>query len=239
MKMRDRILHGSFFSSERIGSLSPMARLLYAGMWCLADREGRLPDRPRQLRAMILPYDDIDAGPLLAELCKPPELIRRYEAEEQSYICIPTFTARQKIHRREAESVIPAPPCIASTSTSTSTSEALPPRTRQGKPKADPRQTPISLSRSTWIWSGITDEDHKVWLAACPAVNINLELAKAAAWCRSAGPRGIKSNWRRFLTSWMSRAQDRGPLTTGGRNAMERRGRTVDEVERAEREARS
>jgi hypothetical protein len=35
-----------------------MVRLLFTGLWCLADREGRLEDRPAEIKAEIFSYDD-------------------------------------------------------------------------------------------------------------------------------------------------------------------------------------
>jgi len=39
-----------------------LARLLYPGLWMLADREGRLEDRPLRIKAEILPYDTCPRG---------------------------------------------------------------------------------------------------------------------------------------------------------------------------------
>jgi len=61
------------------------ARLLYQGLWCLADKAGRLEDRPKYLKAEIFPYDNINIEKFLNLLCQPnipdrPEkvFIRRY-----------------------------------------------------------------------------------------------------------------------------------------------------------------
>ena len=39
---RIRTIKPEFFTSDDICALSPLARLLYVGLWCEADREGRL-----------------------------------------------------------------------------------------------------------------------------------------------------------------------------------------------------
>ena len=46
MPMRTRLLKPGFFMNEELARLPVRARLLFAGLWCLADREGRLEDRP-------------------------------------------------------------------------------------------------------------------------------------------------------------------------------------------------
>ena len=42
------------------------------------------------------------------------------------------------------------------------------------------------------------------------ACDLAAELAKAAAWLKANPTRAHKSNWRRFVVSWLTRSQDRG-----------------------------
>lgn len=56
---------------------------------------------------------------------------------------------------------------------------------------------------------GVPHEDMARWRETYPAVNIELEIRRAAEWLRS-NPSKMKSNYRRFLTNWFSRTQDRG-----------------------------
>lgn len=109
---RIRCIKPGFFLNETLGSLSVHARLLYIGLWCLADREGKLEDRPRWIQTQILPYDTCDVDKLLAELAKS-EFIVRYKLGKRKrlrrYICIPTFLQHQRPHPREAPSTIPNP----------------------------------------------------------------------------------------------------------------------------------
>ena len=59
-------------------------------------------------------------------------------------------------------------------------------------------------------WDGIEVKDARGWELAYPALDIETELFKAAEWVK-ANPANRKSNWRRFLTNWFSRAQERAP----------------------------
>ena len=59
------------------------------------------------------------------------------------------------------------------------------------------------------IWTGITEEDLKQWKAAFPAVDIETELKSAAQWAFD-NPNKKKKNWRRFLTNWFCRRQEKG-----------------------------
>lgn len=58
-------------------------------------------------------------------------------------------------------------------------------------------------------FSNITPENKKLWAKAYPAVVIEIELNKAAAWL-IANPSQKKSNYNRFLTNWLNRSQDNG-----------------------------
>lgn len=53
----------------------------------------------------------------------------------------------------------------------------------------------------------IPEDLTKKWEAIAPAISIALELTKAEAWVIS-NPKLKKSNWSRFLTNWIVRAQD-------------------------------
>jgi hypothetical protein len=105
---RLRTIKPGFFTDDDLGELPPLARLLYAGLWCQADREGRLEDRPKRLKVEILPYDACDISALLAKLAERG-LIVRYTVAGQRYIAIPTFGKHQNPHVKEAASTIPAP----------------------------------------------------------------------------------------------------------------------------------
>lgn len=59
-------------------------------------------------------------------------------------------------------------------------------------------------------WEGIEVSDAAAWETAYPALVIETELFRAAEWVK-ANPANRKSNWRRFLTNWFSRAQERAP----------------------------
>lgn len=48
------------------------------------------------------------------------------------------------------------------------------------------------------------------WVKAYPAVNLDVELSKASAWLM-ANPKNAKSNYARFLTNWLCKAQDKAP----------------------------
>lgn len=55
----------------------------------------------------------------------------------------------------------------------------------------------------------------EIWAKAYPAINVDNEIAKAAAWIAS-NPKNKKSAYDRFLNGWLNRAQDRAPRAHSG-----------------------
>jgi len=105
---RARSLKPGFFKNELLAEIDPLGRLLFEGMWCEADREGRLEDRPKRLKAEYLPYDDCDADELIQALADRGFVIR-YEVEGCRYIQVTNFARHQNPHKAEKPSSIPAP----------------------------------------------------------------------------------------------------------------------------------
>src|SRR5688572_1002892 len=123
---RIRSLKPSFFKNEELTDLSVWHRLCYAGLWCYADRDGRLEDRPKRLKAEIFPYDEVDMESLLSGLCAAG-FIRRYRSGTVAVIWIPTFGKHQVPKRDERPSVLPA-----YTSEDSVCADAAPPPDRSG-----------------------------------------------------------------------------------------------------------
>jgi hypothetical protein len=104
--MRARNIKPALFKNPDLGECSPQARLGFIGLWCMADREGRLLDRAKLIKAELFPYDSIDVGPILSELAGCG-LIKRYEVEGQKVIWIVNFTKHQSPHFKEKPSELP------------------------------------------------------------------------------------------------------------------------------------
>ncbi|MEW9581383.1 hypothetical protein [Paraburkholderia sp. DGU8] len=98
----------SFFTNDVLAEIDPLGRILFQGLWCLADREGRLEDRPKKIKAELLPYDNCEADSLLQELADR-EFILRYEASGKRFIQVLNFARHQNPHCKEAASSIPSP----------------------------------------------------------------------------------------------------------------------------------
>ncbi len=73
-----------------------------------------------------------------------------------------------------------------------------------------PKAGRIAFDLPTASWSGVSDMKRRLWAEAYPAVDLHVELAKAAAWL-VANPANRKSNYDAFLNRWFARAQDSAP----------------------------
>jgi hypothetical protein len=106
--MRARNVKPGFFKNELLIDLPYEYRLLFVGLWCLADREGRLENRPKRIKMEIFPCDDVDIVAGLASLASK-DFIKFYSVGDGNYIQIKNFLAHQRPHHTEKKSVIPAP----------------------------------------------------------------------------------------------------------------------------------
>ncbi|MEG6521114.1 DnaD domain-containing protein [Desulfotomaculum sp. 1211_IL3151] len=112
---RARNIKPGFFLNDELAEIEPLGRILFAGLWTIADREGRMEDRPKKIKASVLPYDNCDIDNLLNQLANKG-FIFRYEVDGCKYIQIINFSKHQNPHKNEAPSSIPAP-YLHSTST--------------------------------------------------------------------------------------------------------------------------
>jgi hypothetical protein len=106
--VRARNIKPGFFRNDELAACTIAARLLFVGMWTLADREGRLEDRPGKIKFQLLPTDQFDAEEAVAELAAHG-FLSRYEANGHRYIQVVNWDKHQNPHIKEAASTIPAP----------------------------------------------------------------------------------------------------------------------------------
>ena len=105
---RARNIKPGVFKNEVLGVADPIYTLAFEGLWLLADREGRLEDRPLRIKAETFPYrDGLDMDKMLDWL-QQNGFITRYKHEGKAYIQITAFAKHQNPHKNEPDSVIPA-----------------------------------------------------------------------------------------------------------------------------------
>lgn len=109
---RARNIKPSFFTNELLGTADIGVQLLFAGLWCLADRTGVLEDRPLRIQAEIFPYrSQLDVNGYLTVLERMGFVVR-YEVDGVGYIKVLNFEKHQSPHHTERAKNFPQPPSI-------------------------------------------------------------------------------------------------------------------------------
>jgi hypothetical protein len=105
---RARNIKPGFFRNEDLVEMPFETRLLFIGLWTVADRLGRMEDRPKRIKMDIFPADDVDVDACLTQL-HDGGFILRYVVGEGHYIQVLAFGKHQNPHNKEQASTIPAP----------------------------------------------------------------------------------------------------------------------------------
>lgn len=192
---RARNLKPKFFKNEDLADLAFEYRLLFQGLWCEADREGRLEDRPKRIKAEVFPYDEVDVEDGLCKL-HASGFIDRYEFDGSKYIQVVAFAKHQNPHCKEAASTIPAP-CSSSASTEisgTSRADSLNPLPDSGGGAGVARQSTRGKKVSLIDWLKTQEAD---------AVPTNDPIY---SWARSTG---IPCEW--IALAWWAFENRYGP----------------------------
>ena len=105
---RARNIKPSLFKNELLGVADPFLTLLFESLWTLADREGRLEDRPLRIKGETFPYrEGLNVDGYLTELQRLG-FIMRYSVNGEALIQVINFKKHQTPHNTERASVLPA-----------------------------------------------------------------------------------------------------------------------------------
>lgn len=105
---RSRNIKPGFFTNDELAELPALTRLMFIGLWTLVDRDGRIEDRPKKIKAECMPYDEMNAEAALSAL-RDAGFIVRYEAGGTRLIQVQNWDKHQNPHVKELASTIPAP----------------------------------------------------------------------------------------------------------------------------------
>ena len=103
---RARNIKPGFFKNELLAEVDFQTRLMFIGLWTLADKAGRLEDRPKRIKIELFPGDDLDVSSMLHALTVHG-FITRYAVKGTRYIQIDNFLKHQRPHHKEQESSLP------------------------------------------------------------------------------------------------------------------------------------
>lgn len=139
---RIRSIKPETWTDEKMVEMSPLARLLFIGLWNFADDEGRMVYSPTRIKLQILPADSADISELLGEI-RGKLLVQVYAVDGVEYLQIVNFAKHQRVDKR-TESKYPPPPSVPPNS-------AEPPRIPtpdQGRDQGRDQGKPSRASRS-------------------------------------------------------------------------------------------
>jgi hypothetical protein len=97
---RYRTIKPEFWSSEQVMECSPIARLMFIGMWNFADDAGRLSFSVKTIKAQIFPGDDVSTEAIrgMVDELSANGLVHLYTVEGKDYLTI-TGWHHQKIDK--------------------------------------------------------------------------------------------------------------------------------------------
>lgn len=100
--MRARGIKPNFFKNETLAEASPLARILFVGLWCLADKDGWVEYRPKRIRAEVFPYDhEVNIEELLDEL---RNFLTFIGVGKHQLVGVKNFCKHQSPHKNEKPS---------------------------------------------------------------------------------------------------------------------------------------
>jgi hypothetical protein len=225
---RARNIKPGFFHNEDLVEVPFETRLLFIGLWTLADRRGRLEDRPKRIKMELFPVDDVDIDTSLNQL-QDHGFILRYCVGDGRYIQVLAFNKHQNPHKTERESTIPAPDINGSATvnapdkhdvnraeslfTDSPNEESLSLGADAPAPPPEPAQK--SGTRGTRLSRDFTvTDDMFAWATANGATPdlIASETEKFMDyWPAQPGARGVKLDWQATWRNWIRRATESPP----------------------------
>jgi hypothetical protein len=218
---RARNIKPGLFKNEVLGVADPLYTILFEGLWILADRAGRLEDRPLRIKAEVFPYRDVDADAMLNWL-EQSGFIRRYIAAGKRYILILEFVKHQNPHKNEPESVIPAPDDFGTASEEIGTAseeigstradsgfripDSLIPDSTPGA--AAPKSKPSRKKPQTGLPDDFRPNDAGVEAARAAGVDLEAEVLSFRNWHQSKG--SVMADWQAAWRPWVQKAVEFG-----------------------------
>lgn len=226
---RGRDIKPGFFISDELAEVTRDARLLFIGLWTLADREGRVELRPLKIKAQLFPYD-ADMKPeriekLIGELQECSGHFLTVYGNEQKFIQVKNFKKHQHIHPNEKPSELPGPerfrelPETSGKATERSGNYALPSEPSSLLSLPPLAQRPAEPASALLVFPCDGDPDHwdltqsqvDHWKELFPNRDIIGDCRAALAWVEAnPSKRKTAGGMPKTLVAWFSRAQNRG-----------------------------
>lgn len=186
---RYRTIKPEFWSSEQVMECSPIARLMFIGMWNFADDAGRLSYSTKTIKAQIFPGDEVGLEAIrgMVDELSSNGLVSFYTIDDKEYLLI-TGWHHQKIDKPQKPRH-PAPPEGHSTNIRRIVAtEREKEREREEKP-ADAGSTTKAYAFEDGIIK-LNQKDFEGWSKAFSNLDLAAELLSLSKWAESEG-----KNW--------------------------------------------
>lgn len=251
--LRSRIIKPDFWFNEHLARVSDRAKLLFIGLWQIADREGRLEYRPERIGAYLFAYErKVDIPKYISEL-EEIGAVFLYGCNgcASTFLQITNFLEHQRPHSTEKQSVIP-PPEKSDTNqalTNSHVNKRESTLTHENSPRGRIQYQYTASSNSkenidqgylltipmTKGEYGVTEEAAAAWREAFPAVDVDQALRNIKAWNeantsrRKASPEGMRRHIVRWLTSEQNKGGSAGKKEKTAEEILKARGHKVDD----------
>lgn len=218
---RARNIKPGFFKNEVLGVADPLYSLLFEGLWVLADRAGRLEDRPLRIKGEVFPYrDGLNVDAMLNWL-ESNGFIRRYTAQGKKCILVLEFVKHQSPHKNEAESELPAPSNECTKPEEIGTTSEIIGSTRADSLSSDSlipdslKEAKASLSAS----AKPTDDETDDGVPPCPFDSLIdsyeaalpvLPTVRRSLFAKGANGKALRARWRWVMTAKHERGERKG-----------------------------
>lgn len=136
---RIRTIKPEFWQDEKLAPLSPLERLVFLGLICMADDAGRLLDNIKHIDGQLFPETDDSSREPIETLARLSRVIRYTSSSGQRLIQIARWENHQKVDN-PAKKVLPAPTAEDIAAAKDSASLA--------KPSREPSEKVARVSRS-------------------------------------------------------------------------------------------
>ena len=224
--MPNRIIKESICTSDSIDLLTPFEETVFYRLIVNCDDYGRMDARPKILAAKLFPLKDIRAKQMEDALRKltSAELVTLYKVDGKPFLQMNTWDRHQRV--RNSVPKYPSPEqadddCGELPRVAASCRE-LRPESNPIQSNPNPNPNPIYCTEQTDVGSvlnlplndgtlfGITQDQINKWVELYPAVDIMQELRNMRGWLDgNPKKRKTKNGILRFVTGWLSRAQDK------------------------------
>ncbi len=227
---RIRSLKPDFFIDDKLAEQKPLTRILFQGLWCLADKEGRLEDNPKKIKVQVLPYDNFDVEDGLTSLSEAGFIIR-YQVEGKRFIQIKNFKKHQNPHHTEKDSEIPAPNGALTVKEPLKNGEATVVERRGSEMNTTHKQELVNHEPETMppkTKKTISIDQYMEELKSDPAyqhINLDWELSKMRRWVKDHPDRKMS---KAFVRNWLNKIEPPLEVKNGNKNTGRGNGSVVE-----------